>query len=160
MNNAIKHRRLILQQLGARVEKFKWSTEVGPPVKGWIKSIRKALGMSGSQLAERMNVAQPRISRLEKDELTGSVTLKTMRQAAEAMDCVFVYAIVPRTSLDDVIQTQAEIVAKERLSRSSHTMMLEDQQLSNCEQKRMWKDMVDDLVRECPRDLWQVRKQS
>jgi len=160
MSTAIKRRRLILQQLAGRFEKLRSATETGPPVKGWIKAIREALGMTGSQLAERLNVAQPRICRLEQDEVVGSVTLKTMRQAAEAMDCVFVYAIVPRTSLENVIRTQAEAVAKERLSRSSHTMMLEGQQLSNSEQKRMLKDLVDDLVRECPRDLWQVRKQS
>jgi predicted DNA-binding mobile mystery protein A len=55
-----------------------------PPVKGWIRAIREALGMSGTQLANRLKVSQPRIPRLEQDELSGVVSLKTMRQAAEA----------------------------------------------------------------------------
>ena len=149
-----KRRRLVLQQFDTRLDKWRGALEIGPPVKGWIKAIREALGMTGSQLAERLQVAQPRISRLEQDELTGSVTLKTMRQAAEAMGCVFVYAIVPRTSLNDIVRTQAEAVARTRLALSNHTMLLEDQELDSENQKRLFADMVDDLVRECPRDLW------
>lgn len=70
-----------------------------PPVKGWFRSIREALGMSGKQLGERMGVSQPGVVQIEKDEVSGAVTMKTMRQGAEAMDCVFVYAVVPRASL-------------------------------------------------------------
>ncbi len=51
-----------------------------PPVKGWLRSIREAMGMSGKQLGERMDVSQPRIVQMEKDEVSGAVTLKTMGQ--------------------------------------------------------------------------------
>lgn len=48
------------------------ATDTQVPVKGWIRAIREALGMSGRQLAQRLKVSQPRIPRLEQDELTGS----------------------------------------------------------------------------------------
>jgi predicted DNA-binding mobile mystery protein A len=124
------------------------------PVKGWLRSIREALGMSGKQLGERLEVSQPRVVQLEKDELSGALTLKTMRQAAEAMDCVFVYAVVPRTSLEETMHRQARKVATERLSRTSHTMLLEDQMVSNDEQKKMFEDKVEDLIRNIPNDFW------
>jgi predicted DNA-binding mobile mystery protein A len=149
-----KDRHLVIDQLNVTLERLNQLKAVKTPHKGWIRAIRDALGMSGTQLAERLQVSRPRIPRLEQDELTGSVTLKTMRQTAEALDCVFVYALVPRTSLDDMIRTQAKKVAGTRLQRTSHTMLLEDQLISNSDQQREYDAMVDELVLEIPRDLW------
>jgi len=149
-----KDRHLVIDQLNVTLERLNQLKAVKTPHKGWIRAIRDALGMSGTQLAERLQVSRPRIPRLEQDELTGSVTLKTMRQTAEALDCVFVYALVPRTSLDDMIRTQAKKVAGTRLQRTSHTMLLEDQLISNSDQQREYDAMVDELVLEMPRDLW------
>jgi len=128
-----------------------------PPVKGWIRAVREALGMSGTQLAQRLKVSQPRIPKLEQDELSGAVTLKTMRQAAEALDCVFVYALVPRTSLEDTVRVQARKIAVTRMQRVSHTMLLESQGLSEEEQRASLDAAVEELVREMPRDLWDTK---
>lgn len=151
-------KRLALYQFESKVSKIREAVGNGAPHKGWIRAIRDALGMTGGQLAERLGVSQPRVVCLEQDELRGSVTMKTMREAAEAMDCMFVYAIVPRTTVEDVIRKQAEYVALQRFDRSSHTMMLEDQELQADEKKRMYEQLVDDLVRDLPRDFWQNRR--
>ncbi len=45
------------------------------------------------------------------------------------MDCVFVYAVVPRASLEEIVRNQACKVAEKRFSRTTHTMLLEDQQV-------------------------------
>jgi predicted DNA-binding mobile mystery protein A len=149
-----KHRRTIRNQLDATFEQLRKLKSLQPPVKGWLRSIREALGMSGKQLGERLGVSQPRVVKMEKDEISGALTLKSMRQAAEAMDCVFVYAVVPRTSLDETIRQQAIKVADKSLSRTSHTMLLEDQMVSINEQQKMLKDKVEDLIRDIPRDFW------
>jgi len=65
----------------------------------WIREIRKALGLKGFQLAERMQVSAARVSVMEKDEARGAVTLKMMEKAAKAMGCRFEYRIVPVVSL-------------------------------------------------------------
>ena len=135
----------------AQLSNIKW---MQPPVKGWLRSIREALGMSGKQLGERMGVSQPRVVQLEKDEVSGAVTMKSMRQAAEALDCVFVYAVVPRTNLKETVRNQAYKVAEKSLSRTSHTMLLEDQQVSNDERRKMLESKIDDLAREMPNDFW------
>lgn len=62
---------------------------------GWIRAVRFRQGLQGKELAARMQVSPARISVLEKDELRGAVTLKMMQKAAEALDCRFVYALVP-----------------------------------------------------------------
>jgi predicted DNA-binding mobile mystery protein A len=92
-------KRLMLEQLDATFDRLSCLRSVQRPAKGWLRAAREALGMSGKQFARRLAVSPPRITVLEKEELTGSVTIKTMRHAAEALDCVFVYALVPRTSL-------------------------------------------------------------
>jgi len=129
-----RHKLIIRQQLDKTLAGLKAeNTQV--PVKGWIRAIREALGMTGKQLAHRLKVSQPRIPRLEQDELAGSVTIKTMQQAAEALDCTFVYALVPRTSLEDTLRGQARMVAQDRIERVAHSMLLEAQSLSAEEQQ-------------------------
>ena len=66
--------------------------------RGWVRAVRTQRNMQGKQLAKRMNVSPARISVLEKDEQRGAVTLKMMQKAADALDCHFVYAFVPKTA--------------------------------------------------------------
>jgi len=117
----------------------------------------RALGMSGKQLAGRLQVSQPRVFKLEQDEPAGALTLKTMRQVAESLDCVFVYALVPRSSLEETVKTQARVVAAGRLQRVSHTMLLEAQGLTSEEQQASLDTAIEELVRETPRDLWDMQ---
>lgn len=63
-----------------------------------IRRIRDSKNMLGQQLAGRMGVSPARISVLERDEQKGAVTLKMMTRAAEALDCEFIYALVPKSS--------------------------------------------------------------
>lgn len=150
-----KHKLIARQQLDKTLSAYAIAKQTNQPIKGWVRAIREALGMSGKQLANRLNVSQPRIPKLEQDEVSGVVSLKTMRQAAEAMDCVFVYAIVPRTSLEETVRTQARAVAATRMQRVSHTMLLEAQSLSVEEQRASLNASVEELVREMPKELWE-----
>jgi predicted DNA-binding mobile mystery protein A len=147
-------KRLILEQLDATFDRLSCLRSVQRPAKGWLRAAREALGMSGKQFARRLAVSPPRITVLEKEELTGSVTIKTMRHAAEALDCVFVYALVPRTSLSKTVRERAEATAKKRLERISHSMLLEDQQLSQGEQQKALRAEIEELIRTMPKELW------
>jgi predicted DNA-binding mobile mystery protein A len=100
------------------------------PRKGWVKAIREALGLTAQQLASRMGVVQSRLSTIEKAEMTGATTIKTLRETAEAMGCTFVYAIVPTKPLDELLRDQAMRKADQELSRLHHTMRLENQALT------------------------------
>lgn len=153
----LKHKQIVRRQLDATLSLFAAAKGVQPPTKGWIRAVREALGMSGRQLAGRLQVSQPRVFKLEQDEPSGALTLKTMRQVAEALDCVFVYALVPRSSLEETVRTQARAVATERLQRVSHTMLLEAQGLSTKEQRASLDDAIEELVRDTPKDLWDMK---
>ena len=149
-----EHKTLIREQLETTLGRISSARDVQRPVKGWLRAIREALGMSGKQFASRLGVAPPRITVLEKNEMSGSVTIKTIQQAADALECDFVYAIVPRGNLIDIVRKRALSLAAKRLGRVSHSMLLEAQQLSNIEQKKAIDFEVEELIRNMPKELW------
>ena len=147
-------KKLIREQLDASLKRFTPLFNVSPPPKGWIRAIRDALGMTAKQLANRLDVAQQAVARIEKDELAGAVTIKTMRRIAECLDCVFVYGFVPRTNLEKTVANQAKKVAIQRLAQASQTMSLENQALSRIENEQALSSLVDELIRTLPSTLW------
>ena len=146
--------KLVREQLQITLEKFQPLLNISTPHKGWIRAVRNALGMSGRQLAGRLGVTKQRTSFVEKHEIDGTATLKTMRKIAESLDCVFVYGFVPRKSLEETVRCQAKKVAFKRLARASHTMSLEDQALSKEENKEILSNMIEEIMDELPSNLW------
>src|ERR1700722_10457872 len=100
------HAALARKQLERRLAPLRQMALVAPP-RGWIKAIRESLGMTARQLAARMGVAPSRIPAIEKAEVTGATELRTLRQAAAAMNCGLVYAFVAIEPLDDILRERA-----------------------------------------------------
>ena len=94
------------------------------PFGGWIAAIRKSLGMSVRQLGERLGVSQQSASRLEINEVEDSITLKSLRKVAEALDCRLVYVLLPNDELglQGLINKRAFTKAKEIVTDVDHTM--------------------------------------
>jgi len=147
-------KKLAREQLDETMKRFKSLKTAPIPKKGWIRAIRDTLGMTGKQLAKRMNVNQQRVARIEQDEKLGKVTLNTMCSAAQAMDCVFVYCVVPINSLEQTVRNQAESVAKKRMNRSNQMMRLEKQELNEKEKEKALESLIDDITNEMPKSLW------
>ena len=141
------------KNLEKRLAPLRAESIVTPP-RGWAKAIREALGMTTRQLAKRMGAAPSRVSAIEKAEMTGAITLKTLRETAEAMDCVLLYAFVPTKALDHILRDQAERKASGELSRLNHTMGLENQALTKSDLADERERMVDDIVSGSLRGLW------
>jgi predicted DNA-binding mobile mystery protein A len=150
----MNRKKLIREQLEVSLKRFGSLRSANTPPKGWIRAIRTALGMTARQLAGRLGVAQQSVARIEKDELTGSVTIRTMQRVAECLDCDFVFGFVPRSSLEATLRRQAHKLAAKRLSQASQTMTLENQALSSRENEKALSDMVDELVDTLPSCLW------
>lgn len=123
------------------------------PTDGWIRSIRRAIGMSTRQLAERIGITQQSTFRLEENELDYSITLKTLRRVAEALDCRLVYAIIPNDGcLEDTVRKQAYKKSKAIVEPVNHTMILESQGFGNLEEKI--KETAQELSTELNSKLW------
>ena len=101
-----------------------------------------------------MGMTQQAVSQLEASELDDSVTLKTLRKAAEAMGCQLVYAIIPVDgSLQDIVCGQATQKAKEIVTAVDHTMQLEAQGVGNLQAKI--EETAEELSKTPNSKLWE-----
>ena len=78
-----------------------------PPLRGWVRTIREGLGLSGSELGVRLGVSQPRVSQIERAELDGTLQLGTLERVAAALHCQLRYAFIPREPLEGLAQELA-----------------------------------------------------
>lgn len=126
------------------------------PKEGWIRTVRKALGMSGSDLSKRLNSSRTGAAYLEKAELDGRITVNKLKEAAQALDCRLIYGFVPNTSIEESISQQAELKARLFSDYADTQMMLEAQSLSKKELEKEVLRLQEKFIREMPNDLWKV----
>lgn len=140
------------QRLDERLAPLKPEDRFQPPPKGWVRAIRDALGMTGVQFARRLSIRPQSVDALEQSEANGSIQLKTLRRAAEALDCTLVYALVPKASLEGAVRERARKIAMRDLGRVAHTMKLEAQETGNANLDARIEAYIRDVLKE--RDLW------
>ena len=128
--------------------------DLSVPPEGWLRTMRKALGMSGAQLARRLGVSRAQVSQAEKNELAGVITLKTLRHMAEGMGCRVVYAIVPESSAGDIVAERAREKAQQLIHKTSAHMALEQQSLDEKQLSFELDRLQRELIQEMPSDLW------
>ena len=126
------------------------------PPEGWLVTLRKALGMSGAEVAARLNVSRNAVYQAERNERGGAITLKQMQKLAEAMGGRFVYAVVPQGSVEDVVRAHAVRKAELLVRRASGHMALEQQSLPNARIAQRIEDLAEELAREVPPDFWRT----
>lgn len=128
--------------------------KIGRPKIGWIRTIREYLGMTTGQLAKRLGVVQQRVSAIEDAEQRGMLKIRTLEEAATALNCKLVYCLVPIEPLDAVLKQRAYALAKRRLDLSTHSMDLEAQTVSAQEKNQQLEEFVKELLIKRPKDLW------
>jgi len=105
------------------------------PSKGWIASVREALGLSLRQVGKKMRASGQAIQQFEQAEAEDRITLRALRRVAGTMGCELVYVLVPKSGS---FAELAEHPARERAARDVksvvHTMALEDQKPENANQ--------------------------
>lgn len=136
-------KKLKQKQADRYLERFQDLKQLPMPKQGWVKYMRNALGMTTQQLAQRLKVSRRRVVTIEQAEVHHATTLKTLKQAANAMDCELIYAIVPRTSLKQTIEMHARKFVKKHLKEIDHHMALE---LQTVKDKKAIDAQVEDLV--------------
>ena len=142
------------RQLDRKLAPLRGIDGLSRPPRGWVRAIRDAMGMSTRQLGARLGVAHSTVTALEQGEVKDTVSLQTLRQAAEAMGCRLVYALVPDRPLEDSVFDRAARLADGQLARTGHTMNLENQRLSSDDLASERARLIDDLLRGDPRRLW------
>ena len=136
-------------ELNAVDHEVKSAKNIVPQSSGWIKTVREAIGMTVSQLAARLGVTQPRITKMESNE--DNLKLSTMKKAAEAMNCEFVYYFKPKTTFQNLVDEQAQKKAAEVLKTVNVNMALENQEIAEDEAV---KDFASDLINTKIKQIW------
>lgn len=140
---------LQIRALDKKTFDLKSAKNIVPQPSGWIKTVREAIGMTVSQLATRLGVTQPRITKMESNE--NNLKLSTMKKAAEAMNCEFVYYFKPKTTFQNLVDEQAQKKAEEVLKTVNVNMALENQEIAEDEAV---KDFASDLINTKIKQIW------
>lgn len=126
---------------------------------GWIEAVRRGLGMPAKTLARRLDVTAAQATRFSQREVSGGITLASLRRVADALECDLVYAFVPRGgSFQSIVERQARDAARQRLGAVEQTMKLEAQPVDDAERERQLDELTHDLVRERPAWIWDAHQ--
>lgn len=86
---------------------------------GWVRTVRRALGMSVFDLAKRIGLSGSRVKQLERAEADGSIRLSQLRRLADALNCEFHYVVLPRESLEKMVRRQARLKAAKKMASTN-----------------------------------------
>ncbi|MGH7982759.1 MAG: mobile mystery protein A [Candidatus Udaeobacter sp.] len=121
-------RRVLTSILSKKISRFPKPAEAPVPPNGWLRAIRLATAMPAIYPAKKLGLTQQGFDALEKSEAAGSITLKSLKRAADAMDCDLVYALIPRSgSVRTLVERRALAKARSEILPVSHSMHLENQ---------------------------------
>jgi predicted DNA-binding mobile mystery protein A len=123
--------RLRLDQTEKSLAPFESLRGKPTPPGGWLRAVRESLGRSLRVQAARLGIAAPTLYKSEAAEAVGRITLAQLRKLAEGLDCELVYGLVPRRALSEVVEAQAERLARQEVLWVAHSMSLEDQRPSD-----------------------------
>lgn len=150
----IRAKQLAIRQLDRVLSGFKQPGTDRRPRNGWVQAIRKTLGMSAKQLGDRAGMSQAGIAQIEKSEAEGKASLSTMNKMAGALDCTFVYALVPNTTLQEFIERQAGETAARSVRSAAHSMSLESQAVAGEQTELQIRILTDEILATLPRHMW------
>lgn len=129
-------RTLRAKQLKRALEPFAATKNVPRPQRGWLRAIREATGVSQREMAARLRKTPTLAAKLEKSEAEYRITLGSLRDAAEALGCHLVYALVPKSgSIQQLAEEGARTKAAVNVRAVEHSMALEDQAVGGVEDK-------------------------
>ncbi len=154
--DAINKKKTIRKQVSRRLEDLREFKNLTAGISSWSKYVREGLGMSLSQLAHRMKIAQSTMSETEDRERDGSITLNKLKQVADALNCDLVYAFIPRKKLDDLVYEQARMMAGHSITSSGTHMELEDQKVETDEERL--NEIIEDKM--YSKYLWEFMKEK
>ena len=146
---------LQLQQLNSKMQAFSSLQKIQSPPTGWIKAVRTALGMSLLQLSKRLSITKQSALEIEQREQDGSLTIKSLRETAKALDMQLVYGFVAVDgSLEELVNRKAKELATQIVLRTNTTMQLEDQENKKERIEKAIEERTTLLKNEMNKALW------
>lgn len=150
----------VLKNIEDRQYKRILSGQIPLQQSGWIKHLRWGFGMSFRQLGKKLGMTAASAAELQRRELEGTITVKTLREAAHALGFDLFYMFIPKDKdladkpLQKMVENQAREIARDIVGRTSTTMMLEDQQTTRESQAEGIEELTQKIKSALPRYLW------
>lgn len=142
------------EQIDETLKNISAFTKEPVPKKGWIRTIREALGIPSRVLANKLGCTPTNLTTIEQREAKGTITLATLQEIAQAMNCKLVYYLIPIESLDKILEDQARLVARKRIELVNHSMQLEQQGLTSAQLQQQEDALVQELLQGDIKKLW------
>lgn len=146
---------LLLSQLDKKLVPYQGIQQIPVPSNGWINTIRTTLNMTLAQLGNRLKITKQGMKKIEEREASGAISIKSLKEAGQALDMQFVYGFVPlNNSIEELVDIKAQRLAKKIVLRTNQNMKLENQ--GNSEEKitDAIKELATELKREMRKSLW------
>lgn len=143
--------KLAFQQIQRRLNKLGSMSSEANIRTGWITYMRQAMSMSLESLSKVVGLKTSTVHQIEKREQSGRVTIQSMQKIAAAMNCEFVYALVPKQELSKFLRAKAIEKATLMVNQADVHMTLEDQKVSGDIKARISR-IADELLEKG--DIW------
>ncbi len=148
-------KKLLIEQLDQKLKSFVASKNTTTPTKGWLHTIRTSLNMTMEQLGNKLSITKQGVKKIEESEAKGSVSLKTLKEVAQALELQLVYGFVPKNgSIKQLVDKKATALATKIVLRTHKNMQLENQAITDVKIKQAIKDLAEELTREMKKSLW------
>ncbi|WP_165750262.1 mobile mystery protein A [Cellulophaga sp. Z1A5H] len=148
-------KKLLIEQLDKKLEKFKDSAMVQIPTKGWINTIRTTLNMTREQLGTKLEMTKGAIQKIEEREALGQITINKLRDVGQALDMKFIYGFIPKDgTIESLVNLKAEKLAQKIVLRTNQNMKLEDQGIGDEKIARTIEELASEIKREMRKSLW------
>jgi predicted DNA-binding mobile mystery protein A len=148
-------RKLQFQQLNEKLKAYSISGRVIMPTIGWIKAIRITLGITLDQLGKKLNITKQSMKEIEQREAEGSITLNRLKEVANVLDMELVYGFVPKDgSLEALLERKSMEAATTIVMRTSQSMKLENQEISEKRKVQAIRELADELKNELSKIIW------
>ncbi|MGJ8742954.1 mobile mystery protein A [Polaribacter sp.] len=147
--------KLVIEQLDKKLQPYFETRKVLIPERGWVSTIRTALNMTMAQLGDKLNITRQGVKKIEESEANGRITLNSLKDVAHAMDLKLVYGLVPKEgTINDLIQSKAEKLARKIVLRTHQNMKLENQGIGDEKIAETIKELAYEIKREMKKSLW------
>lgn len=148
-------RQLLIEQLDEKLVKFQEPAAVLVPTKGWINTIRTTINMTRDQLGAKLEMTKGAIQKIEERESSGQITINKLKHVGKALNMKFVYGFIPIDgSIEDLISTESEKLARKIVLRTNQNMKLEDQGIGEEKINKSIKDLAIEIKREVRKSIW------
>lgn len=147
-------KKILIEQIDVKLKPFLAIKDIQVPERGWIYTIRTALNMTLQQLGHQLKITSQGVKDIEKRELSGSISIKSLKEVGKALDMQFVYGFVSNhNSLEKFIEFKSRELA-EKIVQKNMNAADENKKLSEDELQKEIEDFAREIQKEIPKSLW------